>query len=187
MRKAEPYRIKMVEPLRMISREARIQALQAAGYNPFLLKAEDVYIDLLTDSGTGAMSDRQWSALMLGDEAYAGSKSFYKMQAAVQDIFGYDYVIPTHQGRGAEQVLFPHLIKAKGQYVLGNMHFDTTMAWIELNGAVPVNLVIADAFDTAKEHPFKGNFDLERLEKFIHEKGAEQIAFINITFTYIYF
>ena len=183
MRKAEPYRIKMVEPLRMISREARIQALQAAGYNPFLLKAEDVYIDLLTDSGTGAMSDRQWSALMLGDEAYAGSKSFYKMQAAVQDIFGYDYVIPTHQGRGAEQVLFPHLIKAKGQYVLGNMHFDTTMAWIELNGAVPVNLVIADAFDTAKEHPFKGNFDLERLEKFIHEKGAEQIAFINITVT----
>lgn len=183
MRKAEPYRIKMVEPLRMISREARIQALQAAGHNPFLLKAEDVYIDLLTDSGTGAMSDRQWSALMLGDEAYAGSKSFYKVKDAVQDIFAYDYVIPTHQGRGAEQVLFPHLIKAKGQYVLGNMHFDTTMAWIELNGAVPVNLVIADAFDTAKEHPFKGNFDLERLENFIQEKGAGNIAFINITVT----
>lgn len=182
IRKAEPYRIKMVEPIRMISREERIAALVEAGYNPFALKSEDVYIDLLTDSGTGAMSDHQWSALMLGDEAYAGSRSFYKVKEAVKDIFDYNYVIPTHQGRGAEQVLFPHLVK-KGQYVLGNMHFDTTMAWIELNGAVPVNLVIADAFDTQKEHPFKGNFDLERLEQFIVDKGAANIAFIIVTVT----
>jgi tryptophanase len=183
VRKAEPYRIKMVESLRMISREERVEALQEAGYNPFALKAEDVYIDLLTDSGTGAMSDQQWSALMVGDESYAGSKSFYKVKKAVKDIFDYDYVIPTHQGRGAEQVLFPHLIKHKGQYVVGNMHFDTTMAWIQLNGAVPVNLVIDDAFDTDTAHPFKGNFDLERLESFIKEKGAENIAFIIITIT----
>jgi tryptophanase len=182
-RKAEPYRIKMVEALQMISKEERIEALKEAGYNPFALKAEDVYIDLLTDSGTGAMSDQQWSALMVGDESYAGSRSFYKVKKAVKDIFNYDYVIPTHQGRGAEQVLFPHLIQHKGQYVLGNMHFDTTMAWIQLNGAVPVNLVIDDAFDTDTAHPFKGNFDLERLESFIQEKGAENIAFIIITVT----
>ncbi|VBB09080.1 aromatic amino acid beta-eliminating lyase/threonine aldolase [Lucifera butyrica] len=183
VRKAEPYRIKMVEPIRMISREARIRALKEAGYNPFALKSEDVYIDLLTDSGTGAMSDRQWSALMLGDEAYAGSKSFFKVKDAVEEIFDYNYVIPTHQGRGAEQVLFPHLIKRQGQYVVGNMHFDTTMAWIELNGAVPVNLVISEAFDTQTEHPFKGNLDLERLEEFIIDRGADNIAFINITVT----
>jgi len=181
-RKAEPFRIKMVEPIRMISREERIAKLKEAGYNPFLLKSEDVYIDLLTDSGTGAMSDQQWSVLMLGDESYAGSKSFYKVKDAVKDIFDYNYVVPTHQGRGAEQVLIPHLGE-KGQYVLGNMHFDTTMAHIEMNGMIPVNLVIDDAFDTQKEHPFKGNFDLEKLENFILEKGVENIAFIIITVT----
>jgi tryptophanase len=183
IRKAEPYRIKMVEPIRKISKQARIQALQEAGYNPFALKAEDVYIDLLTDSGTGSMSDHQWSAMLLGDESYAGSKSFYKVKKTIKDIFNYDYVIPTHQGRGAEQVLFPHLIHHKGQYILGNMHFDTTMAWIELNGGVPVNLVIEAAFDTQTQHPFKGNFDLDKLEKFIMEKGAKNIAFILATIT----
>lgn len=183
VRTAEPYRIKMVESMHMISREERQKALEEAGYNPFALKAEDVYIDILTDSGTGAMSDKQWSALMIGDESYAGSKSFYKVKDAVTDIFGYEYVIPTHQGRGAEQVLFPHLIKHKGQYVLGNMHFDTTMAHIEMNGAIPVNLVIEEAFDTLKEHPFKGNFDLVKLEKFIQEKGKEEIAFVIVTVT----
>ena len=182
-RKAEPFRIKMVESIRMISREERVQKLKEAGYNPFLLKSEDVYIDLLTDSGTGAMSDHQWAALMLGDEAYAGSRSFYKVKDAVKDIFDFNYVLPTHQGRGAEQVLFPHLVGHKGQYVLGNMHFDTTMAHIELNGMIPVNLVIEDAFDTQTEHPFKGNFDLDKLESFILEKGVENIAFIIITVT----
>jgi tryptophanase len=183
IRTAEPYRIKMVEQLNLISKEERIEALKEAGYNPFALKAEDVYIDLLTDSGTGAMSDSQWSAMMMGDESYAGSKSFYKVKNAVKDIFDYNYVIPTHQGRGAEQVLFPHLIARKGQFVLGNMHFDTTMAWIELNGAIPVNLVIDEAFDTDTPHSFKGNFNLERLENFIIEKGADNIAFIIITIT----
>ena len=179
---AEPYRIKMVESIRLIPYADREQALKNAGYNPFMLKSEDVYIDLLTDSGTGAMSDRQWSAMMLGDEAYAGSRSFYRLKAAVEDIFGYEYVIPTHQGRGAEQVLFPHLIK-KGQYVLGNMHFDTTMAHIEMNGGIPVNLVVEEAFDTSLDIPFKGNFDVQKLQAFIEEHGREQIAFILVTIT----
>jgi len=180
---AEPYRIKMVEPISLIPREARERALKEAGYNPFSLRSEDVYIDLLTDSGTGAMSHHQWGALMMGDEAYAGSRSFYKVKDAVRDIFGYDYAIPTHQGRGAEQVLFPHLIKEKGQYVLGNMHFDTTMAHIDLNGGIPVNLVIDEACDTQLEHPFKGNFDLGKLESFINQHGRAAIAFILITIT----
>ncbi len=180
---AEPYRIKMVEPIALIPRQAREQALRNAGYNPFSLRSEDVYIDLLTDSGTGAMSDRQWAAMMMGDEAYAGSRSFYKIKDAVRDIFGYEYTIPTHQGRGAEQVLFPHLIRQKGQFVLGNMHFDTTMAHIDLNGGIPVNLVIDEAFDTQLEHPFKGNFNLEKLQSFIDTHGRAAIAFILITIT----
>ncbi|WP_233095996.1 tryptophanase [Alicyclobacillus sp. SO9] len=182
-RQAEPYKIKMVEPIRLISRAERERALTEAGYNPFSLKSEDVYIDLLTDSGTGAMSDKQWAALMMGDEAYAGSRSFYKVKSAVQDIFGYEYAIPTHQGRGAEQVLFPHLIKYKGQYVLGNMHFDTTMAHIELNGGVPLNFVVEEAFDTNLDVPFKGNFDLEKMDAFIETHGRESIAFILVTIT----
>ncbi|MGV8145536.1 MAG: tryptophanase [Alkaliphilus sp.] len=182
-RKAEPFKIKMVEPIKLISREEREQKIIEVGYNQFALKAEDVYIDLLTDSGTGAMSDRQWAGIMMGDESYAGSRSFYNLEKSVHDIIGYKYFVPTHQGRGAENVLFPLLIHNKGDYVLGNMHFDTTKAHIELKGGVAINLVIEDAFETEKEHPFKGNFDLVALENFINEKGADKCAFIIVTVT----
>ncbi|KXZ40564.1 tryptophanase [Alkalithermobacter thermoalcaliphilus JW-YL-7 = DSM 7308] len=180
--KAEPFKIKMVEPLRQISRQEREKALINAGYNPFLLKSEDVYIDLLTDSGTGAMSDRQWAGIMMGDESYAGSRNYYNLLHTSQDIFGYEYIIPTHQGRGAEQVLFPLLIK-KGQYVLGNMHFDTTKAHIELAGGRAVNFITKEALDTMTYHPFKGNFDLCAMESFIKNTDVKDIAFILITVT----
>lgn len=183
IRKAEPFKIKMVEPIRMISREEREKALIEAGYNPFALKAEDVYIDLLTDSGTGAMSDAQWAGMMIADESYAGSKSFYKLEASVQDIIGYKYVIPAHQGRGAEQVVFPSLIKNKGDYVLGNMHFDTTKAHIEIAGGRAINMIAEKAFDTTTYDDFKGDFDLEKLEDFIQTHGAEKIGLIVVTVT----
>ncbi|MGF7060252.1 tryptophanase [Brassicibacter mesophilus] len=179
---AEPYKIKMVEKIKLIPKEEREQKIKEVGYNQFALKGEDVFIDLLTDSGTGAMSDYQWAGLMLGDESYAGSRNFYNLQEAVEDVIGYKYFVPTHQGRGAENVLFPTIIK-QGQYVLGNMHFDTTKAHIELKGGRAINLVIDDAYDTQKEHPFKGNFDLDKLESFIQEKGVENCAFILITVT----
>ncbi|WP_352418722.1 tryptophanase [Proteiniborus sp.] len=179
---AEPYKIKMVENIRLIPKEERIKKIKEVGYNQFALKSEDVFIDLLSDSGTGAMSDNQWSGLMMGDEAYAGSKNFYNLQETVQEVIGYKYFVPTHQGRGAENILFPILIKP-GQYVLGNMHFDTTKAHIELKGGRAENFVIKEAYDTQKEHPFKGNFDLEKLEAFIKEKGASSCAFILITVT----
>ena len=179
---AEPFKIKMVEPLKKILKEERITAIKRAGYNPFLLKSDEVYIDLLTDSGTGAMSDKQWSGLMLGDESYAGSRNYYSLAKSVQSVFGYKQVIPTHQGRGAEQILFPQLIK-KGEFVLGNMHFDTTKAHIELNGGIAKNFVIKEAFDTQTPHPFKGNFDVSKMDGFIKEKGADNIAFILITVT----
>ncbi len=182
VRKPEPYRIKMVEPIRLIPREQREKRLEEAGYNVFALKGEDIFIDLLTDSGTGAMSDNQWAGMMLGDESYAGSRNFYNLEKTVQDTFGYKYLIPTHQGRGAEKSLFSQLIKTD-QYVLGNMHFDTTEAHIHLAGGIPVNLVIEDAYDTSTYHPFKGNTDLEKLESFIKDKGAENIAFMLITVT----
>ncbi|MFZ5351201.1 MAG: tryptophanase [Bacillota bacterium] len=182
MRKAEPFKIKMVEPINLISKEEREKALVRAGYNVFSLRAEEIFIDILTDSGTGAMSDRQWAAIMMGDESYAGSRSFYKLEKSAQDIIGYKYIIPTHQGRGAEQVFFPLVVK-KGQDVIGNMHFDTTMAHIELAGGRAVNLVHDRAFDTQTPHPFKGDFDLEKLENHIKARGAENIAVCVITIT----
>ena len=180
--KAEPFKIKMVEPINQISKKEREKALKRAGYNLFALKSDEVYIDLLTDSGTNAMSDNQWAGLMKGDEAYAGSKNFFHLEETVKDIFDYDYTIPTHQGRGAEQVVFPGLIE-EGQYVISNMHFDTTKAHVELAGGRAKNIVIEEAYNTTDHHPFKGNFDLDKLEEFIQEKGTDEIAFIVITIT----
>lgn len=179
---AEPFKIKMVEPLYMISKEQRAQALEAAGFNPFLLKSNDVYIDLLTDSGTGAMSDNQWAGIMLGDEAYAGSRNYYNIVNAVQDIFQYEYIVPTHQGRGAEQVLFPIMLKP-GQYVLSNHHFDTTKGHVELSGGKARNFLIPEATDTTTYYDFKGNFNIEAAEAFIQEVGPENVAFFIMTVT----
>ncbi|MBS7527043.1 tryptophanase [Fusibacter paucivorans] len=179
----EPFRIKMVESMSIIPKEVRAQRLVEAGYNPFALRAEDIYIDLLTDSGTGAMSDRQWAALMLGDESYAGSRSFYKLEAVVQKITGYKYIIPSHQGRGAEQVVLPNVIKKKGDYVLNNMHFDTTMGHVLIAGGKPVNLIHEKAYHTEVYDDFKGDFDLEMLENFIVDKGVENISCLIMTVT----
>ncbi|MBA4602375.1 tryptophanase [Thermoactinomyces mirandus] len=181
-RMPEPYKIKMVEPLNIISKEEREKALKEAGYNLFSLKSEHVYIDLLTDSGTGAMSDVQWAGMMLGDEAYSGSRNYFHLKETVEDITGYPYVIPTHQGRGAEQVLFPIVVK-KGQYVLSNWHFDTTRAHVGLAHGKAVDVVTREALDTTTPYDFKGNFDLERLEKTIQEKGPENVGMIVCTIT----
>ncbi len=183
MYKAEPFRIKMVEPIRLLSRAEREQKIMEVGYNPFLLRSEDVYVDLLTDSGTGAMSDRQWAGLMMGDESYAGSRSYYRLEESAQEVFAHRYAIPTHQGRGAEQVLFPLLITSPYQLVIGNIHFDTTQAHIDLAGGRGVNLVIAEAYDTAIDHPFKGNIDLQRLREVLQTTPREDIAFILLTIT----
>lgn len=183
MPKGEPFKIKMVEPIRLISREERSAAIGAAGYNVFALRSRDVYIDLLTDSGTGAMSQEQWGALMVGDESYAGSNSFYKLKETVTDITGYPHVIPTHQGRGAEQCLFPQVITRPGMYALSNMFFDTTRAHVQLAKGRPVDLVVPEAADTTTYSPFKGNMDTGRLERFIREHGAENIACIVMTIT----
>lgn len=180
---APPYRIKMVEPIKVTTRKEREQYLIEAGYNPFSLRSEDVYIDLLTDSGTGAMSQYQWAALMKGDEAYAGSRSFYELERVVKDITGYNYVIPAHQGRGAEQVMLPQLVKHDKMYFISNMHFDTTRAHVELAGARALDCTIDAALDTTTYHPFKGNFDTARLERIIKEKGKENIAGIIMTIT----
>ena len=176
---AEPYRMKMVELLKMTTRQDRIKAIKNAGYNTFLLNADDVYIDLLTDSGTNAMSDRQWSAFMLGDEAYAGSKSFYKMEAAIQKFYGYKYVIPTHQGRGAENILSKILIK-KGDVVPGNMYFTTTRLHQELAGGMFTDIIIDEAHDPLNEFPFKGNIDLNKLDKIVKKYGAKKIPYVSI-------
>jgi tyrosine phenol-lyase len=179
---AEPWKIKMVEPLRMIGRAERQQALAAAGYNTFLLRSEDVYIDLLTDSGTGAMSDRQWAGLMLGDEAYAGSRNFYHLEEAIQTYYGYKYIVPTHQGRGAEHLISRAAIKP-GQFVPGNMYFTTTRLHQELAGGIFVDVISDEAHDPTHPHPFKGNVDLDKLETLIRREGAGNIAYVSLAGT----
>ena len=179
---AEPYRIKMVEPLRMTTRAEREEAIRAAGHNTFLLRSDDVYIDLLTDSGTSAMSDRQWSAMLLGDEAYAGARSFDRLAEAVREHYGFPHVCPTHQGRGAEHLISKILIRP-GQHVPGNMYFTTTRAHQELAGGIFHDVIIDEAHDPASLHPFKGNVDLEKLERLIDEVGAENIAYVNVALT----
>jgi len=180
--KAEAYRIKVVEPVKLTTKEERKKLIKKAGYNPFLLKAEDVYIDLLSDSGTGAMSQNQWAGMMLGDESYAGSKNFYNFESAVKDITGFKYVLPVHQGRGAENVLDSALIKT-GDVIPGNMHFDTTKAHIEHKKGKAVDCTIDEACKPVSSHPFKGNVDLKKLENVIKKYGRKRIPFIVVTVT----
>jgi tyrosine phenol-lyase len=179
---AEPWKIKMVEPLRVTRREDRQKALAEAGCNTFLLRSDDVYIDLLTDSGTSAMSDRQWAGMMLGDEAYAGSRNFYRLEAAIQAYYGYQHVVPTHQGRGAEHLLSQATIR-KGQYVPGNMYFTTTRLHQELAGGEFVDVIVDAAHDPADLSPFKGDVDLDKLERLVREKGAGSIAYVSLAAT----
>jgi tryptophanase len=178
----EPFRIRSVEPIRFTSMKERERLLKEAGYNPFLLKADDVLIDLLTDSGTGAMSSKQWSGMIASDESYAGSSSFYKLESAVQDITGYKHLIPTHQGRAAENIFFT-TIAEEGDVIPSNTHFDTTRAHVEHAGAEARDLVIAEGHQPQSQHPFKGNMDLDKLEKTIQDVGADNIPVIMITVT----
>ena len=186
---AEPYKIKVVEPLKITTRAEREQAMSTtgyayaqAGYNTFLLRSEDIYIDLLTDSGTSAMSDYQWAGMMLGDEAYAGSKNFYNLEAAIQKYYGYTHIVPTHQGRGAENILSQILIKL-GDYIPGNMYFTTTRLHQELAGGTFVDVIIDEAHDAESLHPFKGNVDLQKLTDLIERVGAERIPYISVAAT----
>ncbi|WP_312199476.1 tryptophanase [Anaerospora hongkongensis] len=178
----EPFRIKMVEPIKMLTREEREQRIKAAKYNVFNLAGQDVYIDLLTDSGTNAMSDQMWAGIMRGDEAYAGSSSYYKLLEAGKDIFGYGFIQPVHQGRAAEKVLFGTMLQ-QGKVAISNMFFDTTRAHVELCGARAVDCVVEEAKDPAKRAPFKGNMDVEKMEKLILEYGAENVGLIVVTIT----
>ncbi|PLX15067.1 MAG: tyrosine phenol-lyase [Salinivirgaceae bacterium] len=179
---AESYKIKMVESIRKSTREEREHWIKNAKYNLFNLRSDQVYIDLLTDSGTGAMSDKQWGAMMVGDESYAGARSYYNMKNALKEILGFDYFLPTHQGRAAENVLFSVLVK-EGQIVPGNSHFDTTKGHIEFRKAHAIDCTIDEAFDPEHIHPFKGNVDLTKLEKVLKEYPKEQIPFIVLTLT----
>ncbi len=174
---AEPFKIKVVELIKTTTRERREEAIKEAEYNTFLLKSKDVYIDLLTDSGTSAMSDHQWAGMMRGDEAYAGSENFYHLEEAVQKYYGYKYFVPTHQGRGAEHILSKLLIRP-GDFVPGNMYFTTTRLHQELAGGTFVDVIIDEAHDPDSEHPFKGNVDLNKLEDLIKRAGSEKIPYV---------
>jgi tyrosine phenol-lyase len=179
---SEPFKIKVVEPIRRTTREERERLLREAGYNLFHVPADSVYVDLLTDSGTAAMSDSQWAGMMMGDESYAGSKNYYHFEEAVRSIFGYRHVIPTHQGRMAENLLFSTVVKP-GMTVPNNIHFDTTRANVEHQGAAALDLVVKEAYDPRCEIPFKGNMDLVRLEETINRLGSERIPLVMITIT----
>lgn len=176
---AEPYKMKMVELLKMTTRGQRLKALKEAGYNTFLLRSEDVYIDLLTDSGTNSMSDRQWAAFMTGDEAYAGSKSYYNMEQAIRKYYGYKYIVPTHQGRGAENIISQILIK-KGDIIPGNMYFTTTRLHQELAGGKFEDIIIDEAHNPLSEFPFKGNVDLNKLDALVKQYGAAKIPYVSV-------
>ncbi|WP_456379113.1 tryptophanase [Lutibacter sp.] len=179
---AEPYKIKMVESIKRSTKEQRLQWIKKANYNLFNLASDTVFIDLLTDSGTGAMSDRQWAEMMVGDESYAGSSSFLKLKKTVKKITGFKYFLPTHQGRAAENVLFSAMVK-EGDVVPGNSHFDTTKGHIEFRKATAVDCTIDEAFDTSVIHPFKGNVDLGKLEKVFKSHPKEKIPFVILTIT----
>lgn len=178
----EPFRIKMVETIKMTTPEERVKKIKEANFNLFNLRGEDVYIDLLTDSGTNAMSQEQWAGVMRGDEAYAGASSYFKLIETARDIFGYEYIQPVHQGRAAEKVLFPTFLK-QGQYAISNMFFDTTRAHVILAGARPLDCVVPEAKDPAKRSKFKGNMDIEKMEKLIQEYGPEKIGLVVLTIT----
>jgi tyrosine phenol-lyase len=179
---AEPWKVKVVEPIYMTTRKHRENVANEVGHNTFLLHSEDVYIDLLTDSGTSAMSDRQWAGMMLGDESYAGSRNFYHLEKAIQTYYGYRYIVPTHQGRGAEHLISQVAIQ-QGEYVPGNMYFTTTRLHQELAGGTFVDVIIDEAHDPQSEHPFKGNMDLNKLQKVVDENGAEKIAYLSLAGT----
>ena len=176
---AEPFKIKMVELVHMTTKEEREKAIQEARFNTFLLKSKDVYIDLLTDSGTSAMSDRQWAGMMRGDEAYAGSENFYHLEEAIRKYYGYKYIVPTHQGRGAEHIISQIMIKS-GDIIPGNMYFTTTKLHQELAGGTFKDIIIDEAHDPDNEHPFKGNVDIEKLEKLIKDYGPDKIPYVSI-------
>lgn len=178
----EPFRIKVVEPLKMLTPKERCEAIKGAGYNLFNLKGEECYIDLLTDSGTNAMSQEQWAGVMRGDESYAGASSYYKLVEAGKDIFGFGYIQPVHQGRAAEKVLFPTFL-SEGKYAISNMFFDTTRAHVILAGARPIDCVIKEALDPSHRCKFKGNMDVKKLESIILEKGAENVGLVVMTIT----
>ncbi|HBX81897.1 MAG: tryptophanase [Propionibacteriaceae bacterium] len=179
----EPFKIKMVEPIKVTTEEERRGLIAAADYNAFSLKAEDVYIDLLTDSGTGAMSDAQWAAMLMGDESYSGGRSYYQLIDTAKEIFGYEYIQPVHQGRAAEKVLFPVLVERPGQTVIANTFFDTTRAHVGLAGGRPIDCVCPEGLDSALDAPFKGNMDIATLEATIADLGVDNVAGIVMTIT----